>query len=529
MTLLALSLTEWLANRLVSGSLQAIVLVTLVWLACRRPMRLSAAVQATLWWLALLKIVLVFAPLPSIPIPVLPAGTVSTTLPMSLAGTNAAQAAIPPTSHSPSDTAGGTSLAVVVGLWLAGAGLHAALMLRGFRRARAIVRRSHPSAGDVEVAGPLAARIGLISVPDVRASGETVAPQVVGMRRPVVLMPSAPALSPEDRLMALGHEFMHIKRGDLALGWIPAVAERLFFFHPAVRLASREYLTAREAACDAAVIRALDVSPQDYGRLLIRFGVTRQALAMSAGGASGSSAALRRRLDMLQNLSGHPRRTAWLAIALAVVALVPSHLAARTASLTASPVMTSSTESDLLRPLTQAPAVAPTQQEPVPPRAEPQVPQVPPVPESAAPRQAEPSPSADELRERVARIDSLLREGDFRKTQAQVERDQQKVQQLTEIMRESLIERARQADQAAEEANRIQREVAMEVERRLELSRTEQERALEKLLADQPETRQRLLQQRLQELQDRLKMLADMQRQLQIEAQQLQQELGGAR
>ena len=65
MTLLALSLTEWLANRLVSGSLQAIVLVTLVWLACRRPMRLSAAVQATLWWLALLKIVLVFAPLPS--------------------------------------------------------------------------------------------------------------------------------------------------------------------------------------------------------------------------------------------------------------------------------------------------------------------------------------------------------------------------------------------------------------------------------------------------------------------------------
>ena len=528
MTLLALSLTAWLANRLAVGSFQAIVVVTLVWLACRWPIRLSAAVQATLWWLALLKIVLVFAPLPSIPIPVLPAGTVSTTVPMSLAGTNAAQAAIPPASHPPSDTARGTSLAVVVGLWLAGAGLHAALMLRAFRMTRAIVRRSQPSAGDVEVAGPLAARIGLSSVPDVRASEETVAPQVVGMRRPVVLMPAATTLSSQDRLMALGHEFMHVKRGDLALGWIPAVAERLFFFHPVVRLAAREYLSAREAACDAAVIRALGVSPEDYGRLLIRFGVTRQGLAMSAGGASGSSAALRRRLDMLQHLSGHPRRTAWLAMAFAVVALVPSHLVARTASI-ASPATTSSTDTDLPRPLTQAPAVTPMQQESVAPRAEPQVPQVPEVPESAAPRQAEPFPAVDELRARLAEIDRLLRDGDVRKAQAQVERDQQKVQQLTEIMRETLLERGRQADQAAEEANRIQREVTTEVERRLELSRKEQEQALEKLLADQPETRQRLLQQRLQELQDRLTMLADMQRQLQIEADRLKQELGDAR
>jgi len=71
--------------------------------------------------------------------------------------------------------------------------------------------------------------------------------------------------------------------------------------------------------------------------------------------------------------------------------------------------------------------------------------------------------------------------------------------------------------------------VTTEVERRLELSRKEQEQALEKLLADQPETRQRLLQQRLQELQDRLTMLADMQRQLQIEADRLKQELGDAR
>lgn len=522
MTVLAFGVTAWLVNRLTIGSFQAVVLVALVWLACRRQMRLSAALQATLWWLALLKILLVFAPLPSIPIPVLPAVTISASPPLPLV-TNAVMPAPPLASHPPSASDASPWLFIIVGLWLAGAGVHAAQLLRAFRRSQAMVNRSRVSDDDVDVAASLAVSIGLSFTPEVRTSDQAVAPYVVGIRHPVVLMPPATALSSRDRMMALGHELMHVKRGDLARGWIPAVAERLFFFHPAVRLAAREYLIAREAACDAAVIRALDVSAEDYGRLLVRFGVSRPAYAMSAGGASGSSAALRRRLDMLQHLSGYPRRTAWLAVACAVVAFIPVHLVARTASTTTSPVRTPSIDIALPQLPSHAPAVMPAQQGPVAPRPE----RVPQVPEKASePQVVRPE---DVLNDRVAEIDALMRDAEFRKSQAEVERDQQKIQEMTEAMRESLLERASQANQAAEDANRIQRETVREAERRLELLRKEQDRALDRLLADQPEARQRLLQQRFQELQSRLEILATMQRQLQFEADQLKQQLGAAK
>ena len=81
--------------------------------------------------------------------------------------------------------------------------------------------------------------------------------------------------------MALAHELMHVRRRDVLLGCIPALAERLYFFHPLARLAAREYVIAREAACDAAVVRALDVPADDYGRLLLRLGVTRRDLSWS--------------------------------------------------------------------------------------------------------------------------------------------------------------------------------------------------------------------------------------------------------
>ena len=132
--------------------------------------------------------------------------------------------------------------------------------------------------------------------------------------------------------MTLCHELVHVRRHDLALGWVPALAERLFFFHPLARVAAREYLIAREAACDAAVLRALDVAPQEYGRLLLRFGVTRPEPGFSATGASSSTSSLRRRLDMLHHitLSRTSRRATWLLACIVALALLPFQLVART-------------------------------------------------------------------------------------------------------------------------------------------------------------------------------------------------------
>jgi hypothetical protein len=151
-----------------------------------------------------------------------------------------------------------------------------------------------------------------------------------------VLLPVArfDTLTDREQQMAICHELAHVKRADLWLGCVPALAERLFFFHPLVRLAAREYALSREAACDSAVMDTLEVAPQDYGRLLLALGVSRPRTGLTAAGAAWSFPNLKRRIAMLQNPSEQSTRSRALAvavIALAVAAIVPMQLAARRA------------------------------------------------------------------------------------------------------------------------------------------------------------------------------------------------------
>lgn len=323
------AIVSWLGGRLFVASIEALILVSLVWFACRRG-NLSAAMQATLWWLAALKIVIVLLPLPAVTLPVLRATSPLRITPADVVA-DRAMAATPviPALRGARDTNAVSWNAVAVVLWLVVVAVHAAQLIGQHGRLRRLVRRSTPS--DDEVA-PLAAAIGLRRIPAVHRSSEVDTPQIVGMIRPAILLPATP-MAEADLVMALSHELMHIRRGDLALGWIPAIAERLFFFHPLVRLAAREYQTTREAACDAAVVRALGVSAGDYARLLVRFGVTPGQPAFVAGGASRSLSSLRRRLAMLQqsSASGSPR-IGWALSAVIVLAMIPIQLVAQAPS-----------------------------------------------------------------------------------------------------------------------------------------------------------------------------------------------------
>ena len=149
----------------------------------------------------------------------------------------------------------------------------------------------------------ICARLGLRRAPDLRGSGEVRTPQVTGLAQPVVLIPRAgfERLTPAEVSMMLCHELVHLRRKDLWLGWVPALAHRIFFFHPLAALAVREYAIAREAACDAEVLRILGSAPQAYGRLLLRWGVAPRETGLAAAGASPSLQTLKRRLQMLQS------------------------------------------------------------------------------------------------------------------------------------------------------------------------------------------------------------------------------------
>ena len=334
------TLTLWLGERLLIGSIQGAIVIALVWLACRLAPRIPAAAQAALWWLAALKLVLVFVPAPAVPVAILPADFARPTtvlLPALSVTTENHSALIAPPNASAAGN-GGASVSILsawlpaaVVLWAVLVLVQAMRLIYAHRVLRGIVRRAVVWTN--EETAHLATRLGLTRIPRVLISAEIDTPQVCGLWNPVVLLP-ADALntfSADERSMTLCHELMHIRRRDLAFGWIPACAERLFFFHPLARVAAREYVAARESACDAGAVRALGVSAGDYGRLLVRLGIGNTRPALSAGGSPFSASSLKRRLHMLERdgNSTVSRRWGW-AIALVAAALIPMQLVART-------------------------------------------------------------------------------------------------------------------------------------------------------------------------------------------------------
>uniref|UniRef100_UPI0025B83CB8 M56 family metallopeptidase n=1 Tax=Luteitalea sp. TaxID=2004800 RepID=UPI0025B83CB8 len=325
------------------ASLEATVVAGVVWGLCRSLPTIPPAVRAWLWWLVSLKLMLSLLGMPALPLAWLPTATWSPT-------TSASPIVLP----APDDLVRDASLrspaampdrvpvaipyaslwpmALLV-VWLVVAVRQAAGLLRAFQAARHLRRQAVPAPpGIVSRAARVARLFALPVLPRVLASRLTAVPLLTGVIRPAILLPatSASALSRAEVDLVLGHEFAHVRRGDLVWGWVPALASRLFFFHPLARLAGREYLAAREEACDAEVLQTLDVAPADYGRLLVKLGVATTDDVLAAAGSSPTFDLLKRRLIMLDR-SSTPASRWWWAMTGATAVLVPLTLVAQPA------------------------------------------------------------------------------------------------------------------------------------------------------------------------------------------------------
>jgi len=306
--------SSWVAGRLLAGSLQGAVAVALVWLVCRRFPAIPASGRAQAWWIVSLGLLLSLASLPSLPIPLLPAPT--TLVSVALANGVSDQ-------HAAVGHRGRAWVNVTIALWMAGVLVQLYRLVSAYASLRGAVRRSAPLAEDDGAdANRAAVALGLTHTPRIRLSDEIEAPLVTGIVHPVVLIPSSAidGLSPRERAMLIGHELAHIRRRDLLFAWVPAIAERLFFFHPLARLAAREYAAERESACDAIVLNTMDVAPQEYGRMLVRLGVGGLNPMFTVGGSSPSVSALKRRLEMLHHALA--MRSSGAAIAVVIVAMM---------------------------------------------------------------------------------------------------------------------------------------------------------------------------------------------------------------
>jgi uncharacterized protein (TIGR03435 family) len=115
-------------------------------------------------------------------------------------------------------------------------------------------RRIHAlrgSARAITVPTGLAIAAPIMSVPDL------VEPGVVGILRPVLLLPEgiADRLNQTQLDAILAHEFCHVRRRDNLTAAIHMAVQAIFWFHPLVWWIGARLLAERECACDEEVVR----------------------------------------------------------------------------------------------------------------------------------------------------------------------------------------------------------------------------------------------------------------------------------
>ncbi|HHH76732.1 MAG TPA: hypothetical protein ENL03_06885, partial [Phycisphaerae bacterium] len=139
-------------------------------------------------------------------------------------------------------------------LYLAGVCLMLLLLLLALRGGRRLRGAAH-LVEDVSILAALARqakRVALAFTPALAYCEQVVTPTVIGVLRPMVLLPVsiATSLSPEQIEAILAHELAHVLRHDYLVNLVQRIIESVLFFHPAVWLISRQIRIEREHCCD---------------------------------------------------------------------------------------------------------------------------------------------------------------------------------------------------------------------------------------------------------------------------------------
>ncbi|HLK56925.1 MAG TPA: M56 family metallopeptidase, partial [Chthonomonadaceae bacterium] len=302
------------------------VLALILWCVCQRWPRMPSTLRYGLWWMVCFKLLVGLCP-------------VSLTLPLLPPAPSAVQAhtavVLPPAIHpiSPSlptpdlgdtftvTTERGAESAPprlsgagwLMGGWLIGVGALAGFSMLSLRRLRRLVRQAVPLSDPalLSLAQETAVAMGLRAAPRILMTQADIGVLTLGGWRPAVLLSQQTLVSctPSELQLVLAHEFAHIRRGDAWLGFLPHLTQIFFCFYPLAWLACREVALAREAACDEQTICALHARSDLYGRLLLKLGVRHASwLSLCTPGVSSHFRILQRRLSMLQQVQGSPRR-----------------------------------------------------------------------------------------------------------------------------------------------------------------------------------------------------------------------------
>ncbi len=161
-------------------------------------------------------------------------------------------------SPAAAETGARLPVALLIGIWAAGALAVFSRWIVGLVSLRRVVRRARPLEGpEWDAALREATDRLLLDTPVRLLAGDVPMPLTAGALRPVVILPEAAMEWTDERRRAvILHELAHVRRRDAlthALGW---AATGLWWFHPMVWSAARHLRAESERACDDLVLRA---------------------------------------------------------------------------------------------------------------------------------------------------------------------------------------------------------------------------------------------------------------------------------
>ena len=157
--------------------------------------------------------------------------------------------------------------AIGVGLMLARFGLS---IVSGSRLRRTL--QPNTDSNLVNLIAEQSSRLALRRLPIVALCERVYVPVVVGIVKPMILLPPALlcGLGPHQLAAILSHEMAHIRRCDPIINLVQRIVEALLFFHPATWWISRRISIERENCCD-------DLAAAGCGRLTYAGALLRMA------------------------------------------------------------------------------------------------------------------------------------------------------------------------------------------------------------------------------------------------------------
>ncbi|MCI0537002.1 MAG: M56 family metallopeptidase, partial [Verrucomicrobiales bacterium] len=164
---------------------------------------------------------------------------------------------------------------VLFAIWLAGALALASQVLATAVSAARRLRRL-PEVSAPELLGVLdecraqmrvRTRLKLVEAADLRS------PALHGILRPRLLLPAGftQSFTPSELRFVFLHELAHVKRQDVLVSWLMALAQIVHWFNPLLWFGFKRWRADRELACDALALQAAgEGRNKEYGRTILR-------------------------------------------------------------------------------------------------------------------------------------------------------------------------------------------------------------------------------------------------------------------